>query len=145
MDDRTSNRQMKGSSSPLDGVSGIEPEKDEKKTNGVFIKEEVDLDLSQDSDADNDGYDDRQSASAPRPRTTSSPQDESSMASTEGKTFSDDTDDVCQIRCNICNKTDKVLRIHVRQYHKMSMNKFRKLYTETLYYKVTYHRCSIIK
>ena len=136
---------MKETRRPLNNLRSIKPDIDDKKTNGVFIKEEVDIDLSPDTDADNDRSVDCQPPRVSRPRTTLLPQDESSMASTEGKTFSDDTDDVCQIRCNICNKTDKVLRIHVRQYHKMSMNEFRKLYTETLYYKVTYHRCSIIK
>ena len=131
---------MKETRRPLNNLRSIKPDIDDKKTNGVFIKEEVDIDLSQDTDANNDRSADCQPPRASRQRTTSSPQDESSIASNEGKIFSDDTNEMCQIRCNICNKTEKVLRQHLRHTHKMSMNEFRKLYTETLYYKVTYHR-----
>ena len=127
---------------PLEDPLAIEPEKEPKIDKGVCIMmEELPISSVQNTDSRSGSDQQLPVLRRPRPKKVLLSEDKKSKGGDEGKTFADNPVDMCRIQCNICKKANfKVLRQHVRQHHDMSMKDFRKIYSETLFYKVTYHR-----
>ena len=58
----------------------------------------------------------------------------------EAKTMSDDPDKMCVSICQLCGLLTKVLRMHTRRQHKMSISDYRKIWPTAQYSQETYHR-----
>jgi hypothetical protein len=58
----------------------------------------------------------------------------------EIKSMSDDPEQMCVSICQLCGLLTKVLRMHTRRQHKMSISEYRKIWPTAQYSQETYHR-----
>jgi len=59
--------------------------------------------------------------------------------------FSDDPNDMCQLKCNMCGCEVKILGHHVQSCHSVSESTFRMMYPEELFSRKTFHRYRTVR
>jgi hypothetical protein len=58
----------------------------------------------------------------------------------DSRVYSDDPNNMCQLKCNICFNEVKTFGHHVQSCHSLSESAFRMLYPEELFFRKTFHR-----